>query len=243
MSTQPGSTVLRSILLPLLVAAVAVSTTLDATPSRAQEFDTASINASYKDPDIQVDLWSSRLEREGREAFDFRNEITAWVGLRAGQSVADIGAGTGLFTPLLAREVGPEGRVYAVDIVPKFIEHIRTRAADSGLDQVSAVLSTDTSTNLEPNSVDAVFICDTYHHFEDPEAMLGSIRRALRPGGKLVLVEFDRVEGVSSSFVLQHIRADKETFTDEVTSNGFRYLGEVVIPGMKETFMRHFARE
>ena len=223
-------------------AAVFAATCLLAVTATAQDVDLSTINAGYKDPNLQVEIWVDRLESEGREAFDFRNEIANSIGLAPGQAIADVGAGTGLFTPLLAAHVGAGGRVYAVDIVPRFIAHIEAKAAERGLDQVTAILGTDTSTNLAPASVDVVFVCDTYHHFEDYDAMLQSIHAALRPGGRLVIVEFERIDGVSSEFTLQHIRADKATFTGEIVANGFRFTEEIDIPGMEETFVRHFER-
>jgi len=223
-----------------LVAAMLAAGT--AFVSHAQDVDVAALNAGYKDPDLQVEVWVGRLESEGREAFDFRNQIAAAIGLEPGESIADVGAGTGLYTPLLAQLVGPAGRVFAVDIVPRFIEHIRDQVALRGLTQVTPVLGSDVSANLPAGSVDIVFVCDTYHHFEDYNAMLQSIHAALKPGGRLVVVDFEREDGVSSEFTLQHIRADKETFTAEIEANGFRYTGETDIDGMNETFMRHFEK-
>lgn len=145
-----------------LAAAAAV---LPLTFAVAQQTDLSSINAGYKDPNLQVEVWVDRLESEGREVFDFREEIIASTGLEPGQDVADVGAGTGLFQPLLAAAVGSEGTVYAVDIVPRFIEHIRTKAAEQNLTQITAILGDDRSTGLPASSVDVVFVCDTYHHF------------------------------------------------------------------------------
>ena len=210
--------------------------------ARAQDVDLRTINAGYKDPNLQIEVWVDRLESEGREAFDFRDAIAEALELEPGQAVADVGAGTGLYTPLLASRVGTQGRVYAVDIVPKFIEHITEQSRARGLEHVTAVLGTDVSTNLRPGSVDVVFVCDAYHHFEDYDAMLQSIHDALRPGGKLFIVDFERTEGVSSDFVLQHVRASKEVFTSEIEANGFRFVEEIDIDGMTETFMREFAR-
>ncbi|HUF72577.1 MAG TPA: methyltransferase domain-containing protein [Gammaproteobacteria bacterium] len=200
------------------------------------------INAPYRDPNLDVEVWVERFEIEGREVFDFREEIVASIGLREGQAVADVGAGTGLFVPLLAAAVGPEGTVYAIDIVPEFIEHIAARAAERGLGQVEARLGAEDSIELPAGSVDVVFISDAYHHFEDYEAMLQSMHRALKPGGKLVIAEVDRVEGESPEFVLEHIRASKEQFTAEIEAAGFRLTADVTMDGMQSTFVRHFER-
>jgi len=200
------------------------------------------VNAPYRDPDLRIEEWVERLEGEGREAFDLRHAIVSAMRLRPGQSVADVGAGTGLFEPLLAAAVGPNGKVYAIDIVPKFVEHIEARAKERGLTQVQAVLGTEDSIRLPAASVDVVFVCDAYHHFENPQAMLASIREALRPGGQLYVVDFDRVEGRSEPFVLEHIRASKEEFTAEIEAAGFRFVEELEIEGMRQSFMRRFER-
>lgn len=208
----------------------------------AQQAGVGDINEPYRAANLDIDVWVERFESEGREAYDFRQQIVAGIDLRPGQSVADVGAGTGLFEPLLAARVGSTGRVYAIDIVPRFVEHIEARAAERGLTQVEAVLGEEDSINLPAASVDVVLICDAYHHFEDHGSMLESIRAALRPGGKLVVVDFDRVEGESPEFVLEHIRASKEEFTAEIEANGFRFTADATVDGMRQTFVRHFER-
>jgi ubiquinone/menaquinone biosynthesis C-methylase UbiE len=94
-------------------------------------------------------------------------------------TVADVGAGTGLFTLLFAHTLNTRGQVIAVDIVPAFLDYIRAQAAAVGLQNVRAVLCTDRSVELEPESLDLAFICDAYHHFEYPKETLRSLHRAL----------------------------------------------------------------
>lgn len=182
------------------------------------------INAEYLKPDLDARQWVERFEREGREIYDHRERIADAVGLRPGMRVADIGAGSGLFTQLFARRVGPEGRVYAVDIVKAFLERIEARAQAAGLVNIQTVLGTERSVELAPGSVDVAFVCDTYHHFEYPRSSLASIHRALKPGGELVLVEFKRVPGESSDWVLEHVRAGQEVFTAEIEAAGFAVI-------------------
>lgn len=221
---------------PIDSAAVAAAL-LFAAAAGAQQTDVAGLNERYKDPDLQVEVWVGRFESEGREVFDFREEIVASIGLEPGQVIADVGAGTGLYEPLFAAAVGAEGTVYAVDIVPRFIEHIATKAAEQNLTQIETVLGDDRSTGLAAGSVDVVFVCDTYHHFEDHEAMLASIHQALRPGGRFVVVDYERIEPR-----IEHIRADKAQFTAEIEANGFRLTEEVEIEGMVENYVLHFER-
>jgi predicted methyltransferase len=197
------------------------------------------INAPYRNPNYEQ--WRSRFETEGREVYDQRNAIVAAAGLRPGMAVADIGAGTGLFTRLFAAQVGKSGRVYAVDIARQFIEGNIRRARAEGHENVIGVESTQEDTRLAPASVDLVFICDAYHHFEQPQAMLASIRRALRPGGTLVLVDFERIPGVSPDWIVKHVRAGKEEFRAEIEAAGFRFVEEVKL--MRENYFMRFRRD
>lgn len=177
------------------------------------------INQPYANPDFET--WVGRFERPGREVYDKRQEIVAATGVDAGMEVADIGAGTGLFTLLFATKVGPDGRVYAVDISRGFVENILRRAREKGLRNVEGVVNSQNSADLAPQSVDLVFISDTYHHFERPQEMLQSIRDALRPGGTLVIIDYRRAEGASSAWVMEHVRAGKDTVIREVEAAGF----------------------
>jgi ubiquinone/menaquinone biosynthesis C-methylase UbiE len=152
--------------------------------------------------------------------------IVAACNIKPGTSVADVGAGTGLFTRLFAHEVGKSGTVYAVDISPKFLAYIADSAKKHGVANVKTVRGTDTSAELPAKSVDLVFVCDTYHHFEYPQRMLASIRKALKPGGRLVVIDFIRVPGKSSDWTLKHVRAGQEQVEKEITGAGFKKVGE-----------------
>lgn len=177
------------------------------------------INAKFQNADVQA--WIKRFESDDREVFARRAEIISALDLKPGMAVADIGAGTGLFTRLMAEKVGPEGRVYAVDVSAEFLKYIAERSRKLGQNQVATVQGSQHSTNLPPGSVDLVFFCDVYHHLEDPTPVLASIHRALRPGGSLVLIEFDRVKAKKGSFVKKHVRADKDQFVREIEGAGF----------------------
>jgi predicted methyltransferase len=183
------------------------------------------INDAYRDPD--VDQWVGRLEADDRAIFKYRHAILAALALEPGMDVADVGAGTGFLTRMIARAVGADGRVYAQDVVAEFLEHIARGAKEDGLTNVSTVLGDQKSTNLDPGSVDLVLVSDVYHHFEFPRAMLASLHSALRDGGRLVVIDFERVEGVSDAFALEHVRAGKGTFTDEIKDAGFDLAREV----------------
>lgn len=182
------------------------------------------INDSYVEPD--VDTWIKRFESESREIFKHRRRIVDSLEIKSGIVLGDIGAGTGLFTPLFAEAVGPGGKVVAVDIVPEFLQLIRTRARKDRLFNVQTVLSDEDSITLPRASIDLAFICDTYHHFEYPESTMTSIHRALKPGGELIVIDFDRIVGKSREWIIGHVRAGREVVTREITTAGFVLVGK-----------------
>jgi ubiquinone/menaquinone biosynthesis C-methylase UbiE len=197
------------------------------------------VNDEYKnDPDLAK--WKERFEKQGREIWDRRDEIVEKVGLKPGESVADVGAGTGFFSFLFSKRVGEKGTVYSVDILPEFVEAIRKDAAARGLANVKPVLCKADSVELPPASIDAAFVCDTYHHFEYPKSTLASILAALRPGGRLIVVDFDRVEGQSSQWILDHVRAGKAKVVEEITAAGFEKVEDVSFS--KETYFVRFRK-
>jgi len=199
------------------------------------------INEDFTNPELDVDAMVRRFEAESREIFARRATIARAVGLGAGMAVADVGAGTGLFVDFFARDVGPNGRVFAVEISPRFVDLLRERAAARGLPQVQAVLCSDRDIGLAPDTVDCVFACDTYHHFEYPRSTLASIHRALREGGQLVLVDFERIPGQSRQWVLDHVRCGKEQVVHEVLGAGFELVEEVSV-GLSENYFLRFRK-
>jgi ubiquinone/menaquinone biosynthesis C-methylase UbiE len=197
------------------------------------------VNQEYENPDVKE--FVGKFECESREVFSRRQKIIVACKLKPGFAVADIGAGTGLFTRLFAKEVGDKGKVYAVDIPVKFIDYIDRTATDEGLKNVVGVVCTADSVKLPAQSIDVAFVCDTYHHFEFPFKTLASIHEALRPGGQLIVIELHRIEGKSSEQVLGHVRAGQEVVTKEITSSGFRLLGEEKLP-LKENYFLRFEK-
>ncbi len=197
------------------------------------------INAPFvTNPDVL--RWKGALENEDREVYAKRNEIVAAAGVKRGMAVADVGSGTGLFTRLFARAVAPGGRVYAVDISQPLLDHVVQTAKAQGLDNITAVLDSATDVKLPEASVDLVYICDTYHHFEQPAEVLASIRKALRPGGKLVVIDFERIPGVTPARLLHHVRLGKADAIKEIEAAGFRFAGEKKL--LRENWFAVFTR-
>ena len=108
----------------------------------------AGVNERFLSPELDTVAMTSRFEGESREVFARRHEVVNALELEPGMTVADVGAGSGFYTALMAREVGPTGRVYAVEIAPNWIEFLHAKVQDDGLDQVSVVVGTDRSVEL-----------------------------------------------------------------------------------------------
>ena len=192
-----------------------------ATPAgNVAQVDVAQINEKFRHV-ADVGEWVASFEGNQREIAAHRLLLAAACRLSPGMRIADVGAGTGLFEPLFSTRVGPAGRVFALEISPEFLAHLERRKFLEALANVEVVQCPDDATGLPPASVDVVFVCDVYHHFEHPERNLASIRATLKPDGRLVVVDFDRVEGKSSDFVLHHVRAGSGQFTKEILAAGF----------------------
>jgi ubiquinone/menaquinone biosynthesis C-methylase UbiE len=130
------------------------------------------------------------LERSEREAEERTSLLISELALKPGQVVADIGAGTGYLSRLLAVRVVPGGKVLAVDIQPEMLELLTNRMAGVGITNVVPVLGTASDPKLSAGSVDLVLMVDVYHEFEFPREMMQAICRAVKPGGRIVFVEF-----------------------------------------------------
>lgn len=201
------------------------------------------INDKFVDPELDVSEWLGRFEIESREVYGARERVLDACAIKPGMSVADVGAGTGFYSRLFAETVGQEGWVYSVDISPRFLEHINKQAQEEKIRNMTSVLCSDRSVKLPPNSVDVVFICDTYHHFEFPDLTLASIHRTLKPGGTLVIIDFERIPGKSREFILGHVRAGKEVVQSEITTAGFELIDEIEIASFKENYLLKFRKK
>jgi ubiquinone/menaquinone biosynthesis C-methylase UbiE len=131
--------------------------------------------------------WLTRPEREEEEQPD---RALHDIGIVRGSAVADIGAGSGAITWRLAGRVGPTGKVYANDIQPRMLELLRQNMAQRKIDNVETVLGAADDPKLPPSSVDLELLIDVYHEFSHPQEMLRHLRDALRPGGRMVLLEY-----------------------------------------------------
>lgn len=186
-----------------------------------------------------VENFVESFENEGREVYDRREWIVDAMGIKPGEKLVDIGAGTGLFMPLFSKAVGPKGHVTAVDIVPNFLVRLRERA--KAHPNVSVVTGEEKRLLVEPGSQDRAVLIDVYHHVEYPRLFMRSVREGLRPGGEVIIVDFRRVEGQSEEWVFDHVRAGQALVTQEVTDAGFELVE--ARDGLKQNYFLRFRRK
>jgi ubiquinone/menaquinone biosynthesis C-methylase UbiE len=161
--------------------------------------------------------WLDRAERDVEEEPDRAIDV---LKIEKGSTVADIGAGSGYMTVKLAKKVGPQGRVYANDIQPAMLELLNKRMTKSKIANVSVVLGMQDDPRLPVETLDLVLMVDVYHELSQPQLMLRHIRASLKPGGRLVLLEY-RKEDPSIPIKPEH----KMSVADaklEVEAEGFR---------------------
>lgn len=162
--------------------------------------------------------WLDRPEREAEEA---PSKAIPALKIRPGQTVADIGAGSGYYTMRLAEAVGPRGRVYATDIQPEMLALIKKRVDSASLSNVDLVLGTEVDARLPPESIDLALMVDVYHELARPQEFLRSLKRALRPEGRLVLIEF-RKESAFVPIREEHKMSVREARV-ELEAEGYRF--------------------
>lgn len=161
--------------------------------------------------------WLERPERVREEQPD---KALDYIGIAPGSTVADIGAGSGYFTTRLARRVGPTGKVYANDIQQGMLLLIADKVGRMGLKNVDMVLGTPDDPRLPANSLDLALMVDVYHEFSAPERMLGKLFTALKPGGRLVLLEY-RAEDPRVPILEEH-KMTREQVRIEIEAAGYK---------------------
>lgn len=144
--------------------------------------------------------------------------------LHAGDVIADFGTGVGHLLPYIRAKIGTNGTIYAVDIYPEFLDKVRERITTHGWRNVYPVLGTERDPMLPANRLDGAIVLDTYHHLNYPQATLQGLRRALKAGGRLFVIDYYRNRSnpwVSPDLVRRHIRLDRDDVVKEVETQGF----------------------
>jgi arsenite methyltransferase len=164
------------------------------------------------------DAYIAMLEGPQRDAEQKPDEVVAALNLKEGETVADIGAGSGYFSFRFAQKVGDSGRVYAVDIDPDMIIHMNRRIRDLKLKNVVTVLSAPDDPLLADASVDRFFICNTWHHIENQAQYLALMKKMLKPRGQIIMVDYKKDSPKGS---LPRMRISREDLIEQMNSGGF----------------------
>jgi len=173
----------------------------------------------------EVERFARHFDDPKRDAWQRPAEVVALMQLQTGQTVADIGAGTGYFLPHLARAVGPKGRVFALDVEPNMVEYMRRRIREIGVSQVEAAVVPPDDPKLAPASVDRILIVNTWHHIGQRSAYAGKLARALKRGGSVWIVDFTRESDIGPP--ADH-RLSAEDVVSELRGGG---LDAVIVSG------------
>jgi precorrin-6B methylase 2 len=213
-SAQNGG--MRRLATVFLVAIVSIGATARFTPGQATHPISGRPIAGVMGHEGAA--WLERPEREAEEA---PTKAVAALRLRPGQVVADIGAGSGYYTMLLGAAVGPRGRVYATDIQPEMLALIQKKIEARRVANVELVLGTPTESRLPDSSVDLALMVDVYHELAQPQIFLRSLKRAIKPGGRLVLIEF-RKENPDVPIREEHKMSVRDSRL-ELEAEGYRF--------------------
>lgn len=168
--------------------------------------------------------WARVFDDPARDAWQKPAELVRALAIRRGMAVADLGAGTGYFSRYLAEAVGPTGTVFAVELEPNLVVHLRQRAEREHTDNVVPVLASPENPRLPSGGVDLVLLVDTYHHLDDRLTYLGRLRRSLRSTGRIAIVEWQKRE-LPVGPPMEHKLA-RGLVVHEMTAAGYRLIAE-----------------
>lgn len=163
------------------------------------------------------------LERDDRYLLEQPDRVIATMKLAPGDVVADIGSGSGYFTRRLAKAVLPAGKVYGVDIQPEMNAILAENCKKEGIENVEIILSEEADPKLPAESVDWILLVDVYHEFQQPIPMLAKMREALKPGGRVALLEY-RLHGDTGTHIQKDHRMSVEQVLAEWEPAGFRLV-------------------
>jgi predicted methyltransferase len=159
------------------------------------------------------------FNRANRDSEERPERLMGALDILAGATVADLGSGTGYFTWRLAERVGPTGKVLAIDVQQSMLDLTKAAVSEHKLDNVEYVLATDKDPRLPVHALDLVFIAYAYHEFGDPEAIMAAVKRSLKPGGKVLILEYAKESNIAPASPLH--KMSFEEMRREIEPMGF----------------------
>ena len=204
--------------LPILFSLLLIPATLPA--QDAVKRDEHQMQHLHRDPKSYI----GALEDPKRDAYQKPHEVLIALNLKSGEIIADIGAGSGYFTFRLAHFVGDRGKIYAVDVSPDMILHINRRARELKATNVVSILADPDDPLLPDRSVNRFFFSDSWHHIENQTQYLSLMKKMLKPGGEIVMIDFHKKELPVGPPLRMKIA--REDLIKQMESNGFRLAKE-----------------
>lgn len=205
-----------------VVGALLVATALSTT-ALAQVAEKA--NTGYKTEEDRARV-ARNLDNPDRVESQKPVELLEAIGVEPGETIADIGTGVGFMLPYMIDAVGPAGHVYAEDIQDDFLAEAKEKAEAGGWKNITFVKGGENDVKLPANSVDLAFILDVYHHINYPDKTMATVLKAVKPGGRLAMIDFYRSREhprMSEERLKGHIRLDRDGFREEIEAAGFKF--------------------
>jgi ubiquinone/menaquinone biosynthesis C-methylase UbiE len=210
-----------TVLALVLAATNHVAPTPTAVPTHAP------FEATSRHPFDDVKQWVSVFDDPARDAWQKPKELVAALALTPGMTIADLGAGTGYFSRYLSRAVGDTGTVFAVDTEPNMVAHLRERAEQEQTANVIPVLASFDDPRLPRGAIDLVLIVDTFHHLDHRLEYLQRLGRALKPSGRVVIVDW-QAKALPVGPPLEH-KIARDQVVDEMHAAGYRLADEPAV--------------
>ena len=182
--------------------------------------DEHQMHGLHNDPKAYI----GSLEDPKRDAYQKPHEVLTALNLKPGEVIADIGAGSGYFTFRIAHHVGAKGKVFAVDVSPDMIRHVNRRIRDLKATNVVSILADPDDPLLAEQSINRFFICDVWHHVENPSKYLATMKKMLKPGGEIVMIDFHKKELPVGP--PPQMKIAREDLIKQMETNGFRLAKE-----------------
>jgi ubiquinone/menaquinone biosynthesis C-methylase UbiE len=202
----------------LVLALILFPSTLPA--QDAVKRDEHEMHGLHNDPKAYI----GSLEDPKRDAYQKPHEVMTALNLKPGEVIADIGAGSGYFTFRLAHQVGAKGKIYAVDVSPDMILHINRRIRELKATNVVSILADADDPLLPDHSVNRFFFSDSWHHIEDHTKYLALMKKMLKPGGEIVMIDFQKKETPVGPPL--QMKIGREDLIKQLESNGYKLTKE-----------------
>ena len=186
--------------------------------------DDSTDDATVHHPFDDIEMWARAFDDPSRAEWQKPEEVVKALGLSPGMNVADIGAGTGYFNRLFAGAVAPGGKVYPADIEPKMVEHMKERAVKEKTPNVAPILAAPDDPRLPEGAIDLILICNTYHHIDNRLKYFDRLRKTLRPGGRIAIIDYQKRDlpiGPSAEHKLS-----REQIVAEMEAAGYHLVSE-----------------